>query len=129
MSELQPVRRSIDVLRQYRSQHGFRAKTLLPDLALIGLTDDLTDAADTALELVESTRPYRAYMMARVAFEAAQRLLVLGTAADYVTLGTRAWVYYQEKDSEFRPSTSSKSAESGEAQTIAVWTRYVPEAP
>jgi hypothetical protein len=128
MPDIDSVRKGIEAVRRYRQHHGFRAWTLVPDLALIGLTDDLTDAAETALDLLASTRPYRAYMMARVAFEATQRLLILATAPDYLTLGVRAWVYYQEKDAEFKPSESSAADPTGEEQIIAVWERYYPEA-
>src|SRR5712671_2765753 len=93
---------SIDGLRRLRQHHGVRAATLLPDLALIGLVDDTIDAAETALDLLEGARPYRAYAMVRVAFEAAQRLLVLATSDDYLHLGTRAWLYYQGKDEALR---------------------------
>ncbi len=89
-------------LRELRILHGFRAETLVPDLAFIGLVDDVLDAADEALQLVTGPRSYRAYSMVRVAFEAAQRLLALATAEDYVHLGTRAWLYYVDKDVALR---------------------------
>ena len=128
MPDIESVRRGIEAVRRYRQQHGFRAWTLAPDLALVGLTDDLTDAAETALDLLASARPYRAYMMARVAFEAAQRLLILATTPNYLQLGVRAWVYYQEKDSEFEPSRASGENPDREEQILAVWERYCPEA-
>jgi hypothetical protein len=85
-------------LRGLRAQHGFRAATLVPDLAFIGLVDDTIDAVEEALSLLDGPRPHRAYAIARIAFEAAQRLIVLGTADDYLELGTRAWLYYVGKD-------------------------------
>ena len=85
-----------------RSLHGFRAETLVPDIAFIGLVDDTLGAADEALQLVAGHRPHRAYAMVRVAFEAAQRLLVLATAEDYVRIGTRAWLYYVGRDEALR---------------------------
>jgi|ERR1051325_426208 hypothetical protein len=89
---------SLDNLRRLRQKHGFRAETLIPDLALIGLADDTIDAAEEALNLVTGPRPHRAWAMVRIAFEAAQRLIVLATDDHYIELGTRAWLYYVGKD-------------------------------
>lgn len=101
---LSAVRNLIAVARQLIDDHGFRASSLVPDLALVGLAADAADAADSALDLLEGSRPYRAYAMARVCFEASQRVLPLAVAEDYLRLGTRAWVYYQCKDAALRGS-------------------------
>lgn len=111
---------SIDGLRRLRQHHGVRAATLLPDLALIGLVDDTIDAAETALDLLEGPRPYRAYAMVRVAFEAAQRLLVLATSDEYLHLGTRAWLYYQGKDEALR-QREREEVDSLEVQVVRTW--------
>src|SRR5919197_3447056 len=106
---MERVTKPLQSLRQLRSMHGFRAETLVPDLAFIGLVDDTIEATEEALQLVVGPRPHRAYAMVRVAFEAAQRLLVLATTQDYVRLGTRAWLYYVGKDQSLRKQTDSKN--------------------
>ncbi|HAF22684.1 MAG TPA: hypothetical protein DCK93_07175 [Blastocatellia bacterium] len=118
---------SIDGLRRLRQRHGVRAATLLPDLALIGLVDDTIDAAETALDLLEGPRPYRAYAMVRIAFEAAQRLLVLATSDEYLHLGTRAWLYYQGKDEALR-QREREEVDSLEAQVVRTWAARFPDA-
>ncbi|HXB24591.1 MAG TPA: hypothetical protein VNV25_07680 [Gemmatimonadaceae bacterium] len=114
-------------LRSLRVRHGLRAEALLPDLALIGLIDDTIDAAETALQLLETERPYRAYAMVRVAFEAAQRLLILGTADDHIAVGTRAWLYYQAKDAVLRGG-EDVSIRAAEDQLVAIWQSRFPSA-
>lgn len=106
---IEQVAKPLATLRQLRSLHGFRAETLVPDLAFIGLVDDTLEAAEEALQLVAGPRPHRAYAMVRVAFEAAQRLLVLATAENYVQVGTRAWLYYVGKDEALRVRTNSEN--------------------
>ncbi|OGU10273.1 MAG: hypothetical protein A2075_21745 [Geobacteraceae bacterium GWC2_58_44] len=96
--KVQDIAKPLMHLKELRTLHGFRAETLAPDLAFIGLVDDVIDATEEALDLVAGPRPHRAYAMVRVAFEAAQRLIVLATSDDYVHLGTRAWLYYVGKD-------------------------------
>ena len=119
---IQRVAKPLASLRQLRSMHGFRAETLVPDLAFIGLVDDTIEATEEALQLVVGPRPYRAYAMVRVAFEVAQRLLVLATAQDYVHLGTRAWLYYVGKDQSLRTRTDSKNLiEDYRDQIIQSW--------
>jgi hypothetical protein len=116
----------IDGLQRLRQHHGVRAATLVPDLALIGLVNDMIDAAETALDLLEGERPYRAYAMERVAFEAAQRLLVLATSDEYLNLGTRAWLYYQGKDEAIRQREGAD--DSLEAQIVRIWAARFPDA-
>jgi len=119
---IQRVAKPLASLRQLRSMHGFRAEMLVPDLAFIGLVDDTIEATEEALQLVVGPRPHRAYAMVRVAFEAAQRLLVLATAHDYVHLGTRAWLYYVGKDQSLRTRTDSKNLiEDYRDQIIQSW--------
>jgi len=118
----------LDQLRKLRSLHGFRAETLVPDLAFIGLVDDVLDASEEALNLIAGPRPYRAYAMVRIAFEAAQRLLVLATADDYVHLGTRAWLYYVGKDESLGVPTDPKSSNDSRDQIIETWASRFKEA-
>ena len=106
---IEQVAKPLATLRQLRSLHGFRAETLVPDLAFIGLVDNTLEAVEEALQLVAGARPHRAYAMVRVAFEAAQRLLVLATAENYVKVGTRAWLYYVGKDEALRARTNSEN--------------------
>jgi hypothetical protein len=122
------ISKLIAKLRELRDLHGFRAETLVPDLALVGLVDDTVDAAEEALQLSRGPRAYRAYAMVRVAFEAAQRLLVLATANDYIRLGTRAWLYYVGKDEALRAGTSSEQATDYQDRIVQTWASRYPEA-
>lgn len=117
----------LDTLQKLRLQYGFRAETLLPDIAFVGLIDDCIDAGQTALELLESPRPYRAYSMVRVALEASQRLLPLATSSDYIRLGTRAWLYYNQKDGIIR-GIGKNSIGSPAGQILDTWASYYPQA-
>lgn len=123
----QKLSKRLNELKRLRQHHGFRAETLVPDLALIGLVDDIIDAVETAVLLLQGDKPHRAYSMARVAFEAAQRLLVIGTAEDYTRIGTRAWLYYQLKD-EALGIESDAEDEPARKQIIAVWEDRFPAA-
>jgi hypothetical protein len=103
--------------------------TLVPDLAFVGLIEDTIDATRTAQDLVKGTRPYRAYSMVRVAFEAAQRLLVLATAEDYVRLATRAWLYYRAKDAALKAeSRQARDIPAAGQDIVDLWTKYFPAA-
>jgi len=115
------------ILQKLRSQYGFRAETLVPDIAFVGLIDDCIDAGQTALEILESHRPYRAYSMVRVAFEASQRLLPLATSIDYIRLGTRAWLYYNKKDDLIR-GIDKDSIGPAAAQILNTWAHYYASA-
>lgn len=116
-------------LRELRGIHGFRAETLVPDLAFVGLVDDTIDATEEALQLLRGPRPHRAYAMVRVAFEAAQRLLVLATADDYIHLGTRAWLYYVGKDEALRADIDSVAAPADYRDRIVqIWAMQYAEA-
>lgn len=119
----------ITKLREARALHGFRGETLVPDLAFVGLIDDTIDAAEEALHMVSGPRPHRAYAMVRVAFEAAQRLLVLAATDDYVRLGTRAWLYYVGKDEALQAGRDSvaKVADYRD-QIVQTWASRYPNA-
>lgn len=114
-------------LRRVTNEHGVRAATLVPDLALIGLTLDVVDAAESALDLLVTKRPHRAYSMARACLEAVQRVLPLAVSDDNLRIGTRAWVYYQGKDAILTGATRDALPDSA-AQVIELWSRYNPAA-
>jgi len=60
--------------------------------------------------------------MVRIAFEAAQRLLALATAEDYIHLGTRAWLYYVQKDAALAIREGAADAtEDQRKNIIEVW--------
>ena len=118
------VKKKLERLRSLRVEHGIRAETLIPDLAFIGLVDDVLDATETAMELLDSSRPYRAYAMVRVAFEACQRVLVIATADDYVGTGTRAWIYYAAKDAALKTSGEDEYLAAVEEEYLSAWARY-----
>jgi hypothetical protein len=100
---------SLNTLAALRSQFEIRAELLPADLALAGLLDDIVDASQAAIELaVRSTRT--AYPLVRTAFEAAQRIVALATDDDYLSTGTRAWLYYQHKDAAVRRKTDADGA-------------------
>lgn len=113
-------------LQQLRSEHGIRGVTLVPDLALVGLIDDVIDAAETALELLATAHPYRAYSMVRTAFEASQRLLIIGTSSDYAGIGTRAWLYYRAKDNALGEVGDGARDQEIEDQFVETWEQRFP---
>jgi hypothetical protein len=128
MATVESIVALIADIKRLRAQHGFRARTLVPDLALLGLSDDLVDSSEAALEVLAGSHPYRAYMMARVAFEAAQRLLVLATAGDFIRLATRAWLFYQEKDGNLEGRAGSEPSTSAKDQILSLWEKYYADA-
>jgi hypothetical protein len=127
MADETPPEVLIDTLRRLCDEHGVRAETLVPDLALTGLVLDILDAALTGLDLLNSDRPYRAYSMVRIAFEATQRLLVLATSRNYVALGTRAWLYYRRKDTRLTTDPESILGPQ-EEQLVTLWATHFPTA-
>jgi hypothetical protein len=116
-------------LASLRVRHGFRAVSLIPDIAFVGLLDDLVDAAEAGLQLVRSEHPHRAYAMVRAAFEASQRILVLGTAIDFEALGTRAWLYYKAKEGAAGTlDVDDGKTESAQEQLIRLWEQRYADA-
>ena len=97
-------------LAALRERSEIRADFLPADLALRGLLDDLLDASSAVIESGErSTRAV--YPLVRTAFEAAQRIVALATDDDYLSVGTRAWLYYQHKDASVRRKTEPEKAD------------------
>jgi hypothetical protein len=117
----------LSTLRRVTNEHGVRAATLVPDLALVGLSLDVADAAESALDLLLTKRPHRAYSSARACLEAVQRVLPVAVSRDYLRLGTRAWVYYQRKDVILTGAAQGSLPDSA-AQVIELWSRHNPAA-
>jgi hypothetical protein len=122
---------SLKALTALRVQFEIRADLLPADLALAGLIDDLLSASQAAVDLVEhSTRT--AYPLVRTAFEAAQRIVVLATDDNYLSTGTRAWLYYQRKDADVHrkmdPGGAANWLRAVVAQMRTIWTPYNSEA-
>ncbi len=97
----QYLRNAIRTLSRIQRDFQFLADSLLADIALFGLTFDVLDSARAVEIIAETEFPHRAYPIARTAFEAAQQAMVLATQENYVLAGTRAWIYFCEKDSEW----------------------------
>jgi hypothetical protein len=103
-------RTQLSKLATLRERFEIRADLLPADLALTGLLDDLLDASSAAIEFAErSTRAV--YPLVRTAFEAAQRIVALATDDYYLSVGTRAWLYYQYKDASVRRKTESEKSD------------------
>jgi hypothetical protein len=120
-----------DDLKTLRDQFEIRADLLPADLALVGLLDDLLDASTATIEFVDrSTRVV--YPLVRTAFEAAQRIVALATDEDYLRIGTRAWLYYQQKDASVRRKTEAEKADQWLEQVIKqmhdIWIVHNPAA-
>ena len=88
----------LDQLKALRQGFVIRAERLAADVAMVGLIDDLLDAAHSAVELSRSGALSSAFPQTRTVFEAAQRVIAVATDDDYLRVGTRAWLYYHRKD-------------------------------
>lgn len=115
-----------------RSRLVIRADSLPADLALAGLLDDLLGAATTAIALLANQSTAVAYPLTRIAFEAAQRAIVLATDGDYLRVGTRAWLYYHRKDASVMrrtdPAAAARWYEKALAQLQEMWAPYNEQA-
>lgn len=111
-----------------RSRLAIRADTLPADLALAGLLDDLLGAATAAMAMVADQSTAVAYPLTRIAFEAAQRAIVLATDEHYLSVGTRAWLYYHRKDAGIMRRTDPEAAARWYDQAVTqlrdMWTPY-----
>jgi hypothetical protein len=96
-------------LSSVREKVLIRAELLPADLALVGLYNELRDAAFLTVELCHLHAQSAAFPMARTVFEATQQLIVLATEDDYLSVGTRAWLYHLRK--EKRVAESARGAE------------------
>lgn len=109
-SDDEGYRTQLSKLKTLRGWFEIRADSLPADLALTGLLEDLLDASSAAIEIAEqSTRAV--FPLVRAAFEAAQRIVALATDDDYLRVGTRAWLYYQQKDASVLRKTEPEKAD------------------
>jgi hypothetical protein len=92
------VLRKLEHLELLRGRFEIRADTLPADLTLAGLYNELRDAVFLAVELSNRHIHVAAFPLARMVFEATQRVIALATDDDYVRVGARAWLYYLRKD-------------------------------
>ena len=123
----------INLLGPIREQFQIRAELLPADLAIVGLYTELRESAFLAVELCRLHAQSAAFPLARTVFEATQQLIVLATEDDYLSVGTRAWLYDLRKRK--RVAQFARGAEAaddwfqqavGELQRI--WTVYNPNA-
>lgn len=87
-------------IRELNTELGlfeWRRRTLPADLVLMGLATDVLETGAAIQETAESAAPHKAFANARLAFEAAQQMLVLATHDNYEGAGTDAWVYFELK--------------------------------
>lgn len=80
-------------LSSVRERFLIQAELLPADLAIEGLYNQLRDAAFLAVELCRLHAQSAAFPLARTVFEATQQIIVLATEDDYLSVGTRAWLY------------------------------------
>lgn len=85
-------------LSSVREQFLIRAELLPADLALVGLYNELREAAFLAVELCRLHAQSGAFPLARTVFEATQQIIVLATEEEYIGVGTRAWLYHLRKE-------------------------------
>src|SRR5256885_1689695 len=81
-------------LDSVRERLLLRAELLPADLALVGLYNEIREAAFLAVELCRLHAQSAAFPLARRVFEATQQIIVLATEEDYLGVGTRAWLYH-----------------------------------
>ena len=75
-----------------------RADRLPADLPVVGLCNEIREAAYSAVELCRLHAQSAAFPSARTVFEATLQLIVLATEGDYIGVGTRAWLYHRRKE-------------------------------
>jgi hypothetical protein len=128
----QGASKSLERLKVRRQELTIRAESLPADLALLGLVDDLLGAAAAAIALAADESLTVVYPLTRIAFEAAQRIIVLATDDDYLTVGTRAWLYYHRRDAAILrkrdPAEAARWFEQVVAQLREMWAPHNPEA-
>lgn len=129
------VNSRLEQLKARKERFVVRAELLPADLALIGLLQDLLDAASGAFQLCQPGTPAAAaaFPLTRTVFEAAQRLIALATSDDYVRVGTRAWLYYQRKDMRFAklardPDAAREWFDAATRQFVRVFKAHNPDA-
>ena len=120
-------------LSSIRERFLIRAELLPADLALVGLYNELRDAAFLAFELCHLHAQPAAFPLARTVFEATQQIIVLATEDNYLGVGTRAWLYHLRK--ERRIAQLARGAEAAhdwfQQQVLEIqriWAAYNPSA-
>src|SRR5260370_39971631 len=88
-----------------------RPRTLVGDLVLFGLGADVLETATSVLHTAASALPHKAFSNARLAFEAAQILVVLATHETYELAGPQAWVYFELKSAAWQASAQRYRAQ------------------
>src|SRR4051812_7189331 len=116
----------------------WRIETLPGDLVVLGLATDVLETAAAVQEASESRLPHKAYANSRLAFEAAQNVLVLATHEDYQEAGIKAWVYFELKTATWRAKAARRHNADGTderqllerrvAQMTEAWGTLYPEA-
>jgi hypothetical protein len=77
------VTSKLERLSALRERFVIRVESLPADLALVGLLDELREAAFSTIQFCHLRKQHAAFPLARMAFEAAQRVIVLATDDDY----------------------------------------------
>jgi hypothetical protein len=126
-----PARAELQRIKVLREGLKIRADTLPADLALAGLVDDLVATVAAVVTLATASTSVL-YPLARIAFEDAQRIVALATDDDYLRIGTRAWLYYQRKESAIIGKTDQQAAADRDRAIVGqmreMWTPYCPDA-
>ena len=120
-------------LNTIRERFLIRAELLPADLALVGLCNELREAAYLAVELCRLHAQPAAFPLARTVFEATQRVIVLATEEDYLSVGVRAWLYdlrKQRKVAAFArgQDTAQKWFEDQVHEIQRIWDKYDSQA-
>ena len=132
-SVLDQVTAQLERLGEYRERFVIRIASLPADLAFLGLLDELREAAFSAIQLCHLHEQQAAFPLVRLAFEAAQRVIVLATDDDYARVGVDAWLYYLRKDTKI-VQFARDAQESHEwysrriGEMVNIWSRYNPAA-
>jgi len=106
-----------------------RADRLPADLAVLGLCNEIREAAYSAVELCRLHAQSAAFPSARTVFEATQQLIVLATEGDYIGVGTRAWLYHHRKEKRIAQfARGTQAADQWYAEAIRelqqIWVTY-----
>lgn len=88
---------NLNHLSSVRERFLIRAELLPADLAVVGLYNEVREAAYLVVELCRLHAQSAAFPLARTIFEATQQIIVLATEDYYLNMGTRAWLYHLRK--------------------------------
>jgi hypothetical protein len=132
-SRFDEVLAKLSHLDSVREQFLMRAELLPADLALVGLYNELREAAFLAVELCRLHAQSAAFPLARTVFEATQQIIVLATEEDYIGVGTRAWLYHLRKEKRVAHFARGADAaqdwfEQAVREIQRIWATYNPDA-